>query len=89
LSDTPACYCLSYLLVEDYEFTAMNIYVKNYIFFQKGNLPPIQVDSSKVSYTDLELSSYAVQVGEDEVKFIRRFEFVMKAYEIFRKKSED
>ena len=62
LDDSPAFVCLDYLLTEDYGYNQMNVFVDNYVYYQKDNLPPIQVNSLKKNYSDMELSSYAIQV---------------------------
>lgn len=41
----------------------MNIFVKDYVYFQKNNLPPIQIDSLKKKHSNMELSLYAIQVA--------------------------
>ena len=70
--DDPASFtALSYLLGE-YGFNDMKV-VGKYVYYSKNNLSPIQVTHLKINYTELELSSYAVQVGESTKKFISRF----------------
>ena len=79
---------LEYILTEDYGYTQMNVYVGDYIYFQKNNLPPIQVNSLKLDYSDMELSSYAIQVDECVDKFINRFGWVMKTLKRLNEISE-
>ena len=67
----------------------MNVYVGDYVYFQKGDLPPIQVNSLKANYSDMELSAYAIQVDECVEKFISRFEWVMETLEKLSKKSKN
>ncbi len=85
LDGTTAFISLNYLLEEEYNLSDMNIYVDNYIFYQKDNLAPLQIDSSKEHYANLELSSYASQLDEDPIKFIQRYRFVER---IFKKLNE-
>ncbi len=89
LDDSPAFICLEYILTEEYGYTQSNVYVENYVYFQKYNLPPIQVNSLQKNYTDLESSSYAIQVGECVEKFIDRFAWVMETLERLSKKSKN
>lgn len=85
LTDSPAYICLSYLFNE-YGFNESDLQGK-YIYFSKDSLPPIQLNSLKVNYSELELSSYAIQVGESVDKFISKFTWAMKTLEAFSKKS--
>ena len=88
MDDPPAFTSLSHLLTEDYGFREMNDDGK-YVYFSKADLPPIQVNSLKISYTDLELSSYAIQVDECVDKFINRFAWVMETLERLLKKDRE
>lgn len=86
LVDNVAFLTLSRLLQDDYDFSELNVYVQDYVFFSKNNLPPIQVDSKKITYSDLDLSSYSIQAGEDDVEtFINRFRWMMKTIEKYFK----
>ena len=66
----------------------MNVFVDNYVYYQKDDLPPIQVNSLKKNYSDMELSSYAIQVDECVEKFISRFAWVKETLEKLSKKSK-
>lgn len=67
----------------------MNVFVDNFVYYQKGDLAPIQVNSLQKNYSDMELSSYATQVDECVEKFIRRFEWVMETLEKLSRKSKN
>ncbi len=58
------------------------------MYFTKDGLPPIQINILKKNYTKLELSAYAVQVDDNVNEFIDRFDWAMKALEMFSKKSK-
>ena len=84
---SPEFISLSYLLSE-YGYMESTLDGK-YVYYIKDDLPPIQLNSLKVHYTDLELSSFAVQVDETVDKFIARFEWANKVLEKFSKKQTE
>ena len=87
LDENFACTCLSDLL-EDCNCVQMNVYVDNFIYFKKGDLPAIQVDTTIENYTDLDLSSYAIQSGENEERFTYNYKDRLQYMEKFSKDSK-
>ena len=81
LEGSAAFNCLVLLLTNEYGYNQMNIYFKDYVYFQKNNSKPIQIDSLKENYSNVELSSYATQVDESVEEFISKFALLMKALE--------
>lgn len=86
MEGSPAFTCLSFLFGE-YGFKEKEL-VEDYVYFSKYNLPPIQLKLLKVNYTHLELSSYAIRLGEQSKIFRDRFEWAMKTLQQFSKDSK-
>ena len=65
----------------------MNIFYKDYHYFQRNHLSPIQIDSLKSNYTKLDLANLAIQIGEDADKFIEKFTLIMQVLDRLPKKD--
>ncbi len=76
MSYSHAFICLSHLFSQSgFEERDQN---ETYTYFTKNEIHPIQINRLKISYSDLELSSYALRIGQNTTEFISRFNIVME-----------
>lgn len=76
MSYSQAFVCLSYLF-SDAGFEERD-HDEKYTYFTKNGVVPIQINRLKQKYSHLELSSYAVRVGQKSDVFIDKYETAME-----------
>jgi len=86
MSYSQAFICLSYLFTNSgFEEQDKN---EKYTYFKKDGLAPVQINRLKINYSNLELSSYAVRVGQKTDEFIDTFNVVMDILKTREDKSD-